>query len=1218
MLSDNLPMWFAWLLIAAAAALSITWAQQLPETRRETLSVIAIALLAMGTVWIVNRLHLARQRLSRTLREQALQTERMRGLRLLEAIVSGSSDLLLAKDLDGRYLFANEQAARDSGVTAEQMVGSDDHLLFPPDEARALRSRDLEVIRTMRVSTHDCKVTTVDGERIHQSTVGPLIDADGAIFGTYCVARDITDDRKAASALADSETRLRLALTSAPMGVWEWEMRTDKAYVSPECREILKLAESASHINDMVLLIHPDDTSRAAGELADAIAARRTLHSEYRIRRADGSTIWVASYGRIEFDDQTRVPIRMIGLIEDIDQRVQQRLRLEEQTAALHELSAMARIGGWEVCPATREGVWTPETARIYDLPPGSPTHGKITTRGLPRDDQDLLASAVKTALQHDKAFDIEVAITTVRQRRKWVRLRGVPRHEPGTPMRLAGFIQDITDRKLAELALRERESLTRQTIDTMAEGLLHIDASGRYVLVNRAAESILGVDRTQLLGESHADVQLPTLQIDTPPDEGGRVRTQGPDPEATRQPLLANAPTPASSAPFAQPFARLRDGAAELRDLQFRIGPDGPGQRRLSVNAQRLVDDDGEFAGIVATFADVTERRRIASELHRHRLHLEELVANRTAQLADARYKAEAASRAKTEFLANMSHEIRTPMNAIVGMARLLARDRTGAERQQRIARIDEASQQLLSIIDDVLDLSRIESGRLRLESIDFELRAVFDYVASIIGPLAEAKQLRLEIDAGDVPRWLRGDPTRLSQALLNLAGNAVKFTSSGSVSLRAHLHEGSVSSTPDPQRAITVCFEVEDTGIGISSQDLPHVFEPFEQADASTTRHFGGSGLGLAITRRLAHLMGGELGADSEPGKGSRFWMRVQLLPGSAFHPAASDTIDADAEARLSAQHRGRRVLLGEDHPVSRQVAVEQLEAVGLRVDIAVDGLDLVAKFSRRAYALILVDMQMPQMDGLAATRAIRQREAAADKAGSDPGERASTARTPIIAMTANVFARDRAACAQAGMNDFLAKPIDAPTLYRALLRWLPSGPLPPESLASPGQEVEECSSLVALLSGIERFDTERALETVRHREAALAAMLREFVRSCSAAPAAIRQYLETGNQEGLSRQLHDLKGCLAPVGAVELGARIESVWGTLRAGRDASNELHDVADELQSLLGSIATALARSGRSAAATSSPQDLLVSSVAATVPDAQSLANDAANGLLNA
>jgi signal transduction histidine kinase/ActR/RegA family two-component response regulator len=383
---------------------------------------------------------------------------------------------------------------------------------------------------------------------------------------------------------------------------------------------------------------------------------------------------------------------------------------------------------------------------------------------------------------------------------------------------------------------------------------------------------------------------------------------------------------------------------------------------------------------------------------------------------LVQARAQALQASRAKSDFLAHMSHEIRTPMNAILGLSHLLAQDALAPRHAQQLAKIEGAAQHLLSIINDILDLSRIEAGKLQLEERNFDLVTLLEQVRSIVGAGAAAKGLDVEVDTGDVPACLRGDETRVRQALLNYAGNAVKFTAAGSITLRARLEE-------ERDARLLVRFEVEDTGVGIEAQQVARLFEAFEQAQASTTREHGGTGLGLAITRRLADLMDGSAGAQPRPGGGSVFWFTAWLGHGAGA--PAPEAAPAQADAALRQRHAGARVLVAEDHFINREVALAMLRNAGLEVDTAEDGRVATEKVRQGNFDLVLMDVHMPVMDGLQATRALRALP--------------DLQTLPILAMTANAFDDDRTACLAAGMDDFVSKPVEPQSLYAALLKWL-----------------------------------------------------------------------------------------------------------------------------------------------------------------------------------
>ena len=661
---------------------------------------------------------------------------------------------------------------------------------------------------------------------------------------------------------------------------------------------------------------------------------------------------------------------------------------------------------------------------------------------------------------------------------------------------RYRDHLENLVEERTAQLAqtnqaLVESERFVTSMTDNMPAALAYWDRDLRCAFANRRFRSTYGVQR-----EAALELSLPQV---------------------------------IGASRFGEIEPRVRNvlqGHACSYQTGISAGLPGAGQQ-FHVS---LIPDTvgGEVRGFFMLGLDVTELRHAQEQLQRAH---DELVV--------ARDRAEGASRAKSAFLANMSHEIRTPMNAIIGFADLLKADCTDPEAHQRLEQVIEAAHHLLALINDILDLSKIESGKFTLECTDFSLADAVRRAVMLVAPQAQAKELGLSVDLAGVPDGVRGDPTRFAQAVLNLVGNAVKFTQEGRVSLRAMVLE-------ETQAGLLVRLEVRDTGIGIARDKLAGLFAAFEQADSSTTRRFGGTGLGLALTRHIAELMGGETGVESEPGRGSLFWFTARLLRAerdieAAAPHAAAPGVQPVAAGPLPAAH----ILLVEDNRFNQEVAMAVLKRAGLDVALAPDGQRALDMARAVRYDLVLMDLQMPVMDGFESTVALRRL----------PGYEA----TPILALTANAFGETRSACLAAGMNDHIAKPITPQRLCEALARWLPqvaaaAAPPPPPANAD----------IVMRLAGIEGFDPSAGL-AVTGDEQAYIGLLRRFVAAHEDGVPGLDTCLATGQAEQARRMVHSLKGSAAALGAQALREQAAACEATI-ARRDGLVQARLMAFDLE----------------------------------------------------
>ena len=707
----------------------------------------------------------------------------------------------------------------------------------------------------------------------------------------------------------------------------------------------------------------------------------------------------------------------------------------------------------------------------------------------------------------------------------------------------------DVTERNRAERALlaTQTDALEAQRAARLAALNLMEDALAARSLAEAANASLS--ELSLAVEQSSAGIVITSLRDDIDYVNEAFLRNTG----YTRDEVIGkNAQflrsSGAQSEAYDTMWIALTSGATWRGELDVRR-KDGS-EYSEAVTISPLRKSDGTVAKYVAVRHDITERKRLDAELERYRDDLEDQVRNRTFALEASQKQAMAASQAKSAFLANMSHEIRTPMNAILGLVYLLRQNKPTVEQSERLVKIDDAARHLLSIINDILDLSKIEAGQLALEDVDFSLESLLQNVESMTINQAHAKGLKFETDI-DAPLWLRGDPMRLRQAILNYAGNAVKFTADGAVRLYVRLLK-------ETERGLLIRFEVSDTGIGIAHENLGELFKSFAQADVSTTRTYGGTGLGLVITRHLATMMGGEAGVKSVFGTGSTFWFTAWLSRAqdvTSGRPVAATAL-VNAESVLLNDYAGAKILLVEDDPINTEVALELLTSVGLVVDTAKNGAIAVQRVGIDTYDLVLMDVQMPEMDGLQATRIIR----------TVPANRS----LPILAMTANAFDSNRQECLDAGMNEFVGKPVIPQALYSALVQWLPrrkgvgsshntdrvadlstaelsASKVPP----TPQLKRQRPDNRIADVLGL---NTAPGLTNVAGSAEKNAKLLRSFAEVHENDMARIRELLAQENRPGAQVVAQTLAGVAAAVGAEIVSKLAMQVSDALRCSETA----------------------------------------------------------------
>ena len=961
--------------------------------------------------------------------------------------------------VDGRLLQVNTALCRMLGYSAEELLETTWVKLTHPDDLEFSRRWAEEAMRTPGAAPDAEKRYihrngNVVWTRVRLSTVR---DSGGAAVYFVAHVEDVTERKQAEEALRESEERFRIMADGCPAPMWVTDAAGGNAFVNRAYREFCGIASEEVEGARWPLLVHPDDGLDYFESFQRAVRERQPFHAEVRIRRADGAWRWVVSDAAPRFSAGGEY-LGHVGLSPDITRRK----RAEE---ALYAVEARHRILAQALESADECISITDSENRILHV-------NAAFLRVYGYGEHELIGQPIQIVRSARTPEEVQGKILPATLAGSWsgdlwhrskegrefpVSLAtSVVYDEEGRGIALVGIARDITERNRAEQALQSSEEKFRQLAENIREVFWMMPPAADQILyVSPAYEQVW--DRT-----CESVYQDPASWMDSiHPDDFARAHAS---------------------------FARQVQG--EALDSEYRIRTPGGQEKWIRDRAFPIRNQAGQLTRIVGIAEEITERKSYEEEL------------------IQAREDAEAANMAKSRFLANMSHEIRTPMNGVIGMVQLLLQTDLTAQQRRFADVVRSSGQALLSLIDNILDLCKIEASKIALEKCAFNPRQTIEDVVQLLETQAKTKRLDFVARVSpDIPALLSGDPHRLRQVLTNLAANAIKFTERGKIVLEA---------APESQvdGRITLVFRIADTGIGIRPDEIARIFQPFAQADASTTRKYGGTGLGLSICKQLVEMMGGEIGVRSQEDVGSTFWFTA------VFEAAAPGPVESAVDRRVDSPGgtgaREGRVLVAEDNPVNREVVLAQLHMLGYAASAVENGADAVKAVESGDYDLVLMDCQMPVMDGFEATLHIR---------GSDRPE------IPIVAITADAMPADRDRCLKGGMNDYLAKPVELQRLAGMLAKWLPASPGPVVAPA-PAEHAEEPRMACA-------FNKEALLGRLMGDRRLAGAIVSSFLADCPSQLSVLDRKVAAADSPGVRSQAHALKGGAATVAAEELSA-------------------------------------------------------------------------------
>ncbi len=995
--------------------------------------------------------------------------------RLADFIRNSSQPFGLGKP-DGSLSLCNEAFEQLVGYSKEELEQVDWNKDLTPPEWRELEKNKLaELHRTGQPVRYEKEYIRKDGRRVPVELLVHLASGpDGMPAFYYCYLNDRTDHHRQLQALREVQNILNEGQRIAHLGSFEYQVETGQPVWSEEQYRIFGLdpqGPAPSYEEILQKYLPGDEKEPVSRAFQETIRNLSHFECEHRILRPDGSIRWVHDRCFPKLDSTGKLT-SYIGTTLDITEKKQAELDLRLSEERLRLAIDAARIGTYHWDMVSNRILWSDSYRRIWGVPPEMESCYENWLATLHPEDREPTVADLNRAMEQRRDYQVEYRILWPDGSVHWISALGrFFFREDGLPLRMEGAVFDISDRKQAEKEIRslnvdlermvaERtaelrisEERYRMIYDNAGDSIFILSPEGRILAANRQACLHYGYSEEEFLKRTLADIN-----------------------------------TPGNAALIPERIASvLRDGRAAIKVDHL----DSRGQV-MHVEAKAAAIHYSGQTCIVSVVHDITERIKHEQEME------------------EARRAAEAANVAKSVFLANMSHEIRTPLNGIMGMARLLENTALTPDQKECLQVLQTSSHNLLSLINDILDLAKIESGRMELESCDFSLKAGITEVVQNLRPQLHAKELRMIMDiAAEVPDTLVGDPLRLKQILLNLLGNAVKFTHRGEIRISAAVQNRSGS-------RVWLRIGVADSGIGIPPDLLENIFLPFSQADSSTTRRYGGTGLGLSICRRTAELMGGQIRVESKPGAGSTFTLEVPF----ALRERTAERGEPKRAVPVPFPRPGMpmRILVVDDHEINRQVAARMLRMAGHTVVESPSGEDALQKWGETGAELILMDIQMPGMDGIETLRRIRQ----AEKEGRQ--------RVPVLALTARAMPAERDMILGEGFDGYLSKPVDMNILLEQIGRWQPAGvPLPGEGTDPPGREAPQekqavdREQLAPLLAEIEDLLSRNRLSVIE-KLAGLQQML-PVSESVQAMRERIKKYDFKGARKHLAQVYTDL---------------------------------------------------------------------------------------------